>query len=56
MLVVVELITSQSRLGSLLLLLGGYLVIRPDTVCELVEWASVCRAAKMTETRRMSTL
>ena len=55
MVVVVELITSQSRLGSPLLL-GGYLVIRPDTVCELVEWASVCRAAKMTETRRMSTL
>ena len=55
MVVVVELITSQSRLGSLLLL-GGHLVIRPDTVCELVEWASVCRAAKMTETRRMSTL
>ena len=55
MVVVVELIRSQSRLGSLLLL-GGYLVIRPDTGCELVEWASVCHAAKMTETRKKSTL
>jgi len=50
--VVAQLIRSQSGLGSLQL----QVAIRPDTVCKVGEWASVCRAAKMIEKRRMSTL
>ena len=51
---VVQLIRSPSRIGSLLL--PVHLVIRPDTVCKVGEWASVCRGLKMIVRRRTSTL